>query len=275
MPQYASGARRYSSAFSYYGSKSKLAGRYPPPLSKRSRIIEPFAGSAAYSLRHGELREVWINDLDPVTFAIWRFLTHRDALWWVRNYIPARVRSGDNVETLFLNAHVDSPGPYPAPEGLLALMKAEAHMGTCGTAANYTKITSLSATCWNRRLRRRLEWVIPRVAHWKVTNLDYRSLPLGDENGTWFVDPPYCNAAGRHYRTNAINYDELAAWCRRLRGQVIVCENEGATWLPFQVLTEKRVGFNTVHRKTSVREAVWVRPPLPEASCPSPEVGES
>lgn len=36
--------------FSYYGSKSKIVNYYPPP--KENIIIEPFAGSARYSLKY-------------------------------------------------------------------------------------------------------------------------------------------------------------------------------------------------------------------------------
>ena len=41
--------------FSYYGSKSKIVNYCPPP--KHKRIIEPFAGSARYSLKY------WQNDV--------------------------------------------------------------------------------------------------------------------------------------------------------------------------------------------------------------------
>jgi len=49
---------------------------------------------------------------------------------------------------------------------------------------------------------------------------------------------PFAGAAvgaGTHYRCSAkaIDFNHLGAWCVDRRGQVIVCENEGATWLPF------------------------------------------
>ncbi len=248
----------FSSAFSYYGSKSKLAHLYPAPTG--SLIIEPFAGSAAYALRHSPEHEVWINELDPTTFSIWKFLTRPDALDWVRRVVPAQVQTGQKVSTIIFDAHEHSHDPIP--EGLVNLLRAEAHMGTAGTRANYDVITSLSATCWNRRLRRRLEWVIPRIRNWTVTNLDYRALPLGEEHWTWFVDPPYQGAPGRAYRQNDIDYHELGEWCVDRQGQVIVAENEGATWLRFEHLSIHRRGFNTVHRKTSVPEVMWHRPSL-------------
>ena len=56
---------------------------------------------------------------------------------------------------------------------------------------------------------------------------------------TWFIDPPYQNA-GKHYRfgSSQLDYPALAAWCQTREGQVIVCEQGGATWLPFQVLSD-------------------------------------
>ena len=60
-----------------------------------------------------------------------------------------------------------------------------------------------------------------------------------DVRATWFVDPPYVGA-GTHYRcsSKAIDFDHLGAWCVDRRGQVLVCENEGATWLPFAPFRE-------------------------------------
>jgi site-specific DNA-adenine methylase len=45
--------------FTYTGGKYRLAPRYPEP--RHNLIIEPFAGSAGYSLRHPE-REVLLID---------------------------------------------------------------------------------------------------------------------------------------------------------------------------------------------------------------------
>ena len=46
---------------------------------------------------------------------------------------------------------------------------------------------------------------------------------------------PYVDK-GRYYRIRSVDYDRLGAWCRRLPGQTIVCEQAGATWLPFRPL---------------------------------------
>ena len=61
--------------FSYYGSKYRLAPRYPSPLHQK--IIEPFAGSACYSLSH--IRPLFpisveLYDKNPIVCAIWDYL---------------------------------------------------------------------------------------------------------------------------------------------------------------------------------------------------------
>jgi hypothetical protein len=69
----------------------------------------------------------------------------------------------------------------------------------------------------------------------------YADLPNAE--CTWFIDPPYVDA-GKNYPCGSkdINYDHLAAWCRSRKGQVIVCENEGATWLPFEPCIQNKRG---------------------------------
>lgn len=35
-----------------------------------------------------------------------------------------------------------------------------------------------------------------------------------------------------------MNYEFLGKWCKERQGQVMVCENQGADYLPFRFLTE-------------------------------------
>ena len=57
--------------FSYYGSKSKIVDVYPPP--KFDKIIEPFAGSARYSLKYFE-KDIVLIDKYPVIIEVWNYL---------------------------------------------------------------------------------------------------------------------------------------------------------------------------------------------------------
>jgi hypothetical protein len=78
---------------------------------------------------------------------------------------------------------------------------------------------------------------------------------LSDLGSTWFIDPPYQELA-EHYdasKKNPIDYDHLARWCMSRKGQTIVCEQDGATWLPFQ-----RLGtFKAVRGPLTCEEAIW------------------
>src|SRR5687768_4898106 len=101
----------YSTIFSHYGGKGKLARFYPEPAHKR--LIEPFAGSAAYAWRY-HTHDVWINELDPRTFSIWAFLLRPDALDWIREYVPATPQVGQKVSEIL--------PPGETPDGLVELL---------------------------------------------------------------------------------------------------------------------------------------------------------
>ena len=80
--------------FYFYGRKKRLAKEYPQPLT--TTIVEPFAGSAAYSL-HGQNWEnrVILIEKDAEVAALWRWLRGAKAQapprppTTVRNYPPA------------------------------------------------------------------------------------------------------------------------------------------------------------------------------------------
>lgn len=233
---------RIKAPYSYYGGKSRIIGRYPKP--KHDLIIEPFCGAAAYAFAYAD-HQIWINDLDPITYGIWKFLTDPEASTWM-SYVPHQVVAGEKVSELIPEA----------PTGLINLCQAEANQGTQGAKGIHDQITAVGAKCWNARFWDKTIEVIARVKGWKVTNLDYHDIP--NQEATWFVDPPYMNAAGGRYRQgpSGIDYAELANWCRERSGQVIVCENEGATWLPFEPLVERQ-GMRGRYQKSKAMEVVW------------------
>jgi site-specific DNA-adenine methylase len=232
---------RISSVFSYYGGKSKIVNCYPPP--KYDLIIEPFAGAAAYGWRWHE-HQVWVNELDARVYAIWEFLLSDRALGLVGQYIPQEVSVGTKVSSLV---------PTDTHAGILELMRSEANQGTQGALGVHDQVTSMGRKCW--RIHPKLEVVVPAIRHWKVTRLDYRELP--DVEATWFVDPPYSNEAGKRYRQSKLDYKILAEWCKSRRGQVIVCENAGATWLPFQPFRHRRVSVRSRYQLADSQEVMW------------------
>ena len=61
----------------------------------------------------------------------------------------------------------------------------------------------------------------------------------------------------RHYTHNEIDYVALAQWCRTRKGFVQVCENVGATWLPFKPFAVMGRGKKGKKRPTRSQEAIY------------------
>lgn len=88
---------------------------------------------------------------------------------------------------------------------------------------------------WGEQIRERIASQVPHIRHWRVEDGPYWQ--ADDLRATWYIDPPY-QKVERDYRcgSRAIDFAHLAEWCQERRGQIIVCEQEGADWLPFQPL---------------------------------------
>jgi len=108
---------------------------------------------------------------------------------------------------------------------------------------------------WGEVIRERVASQVAFISHWTVIEGDYSQAP--DLEATWFIDPPYAEA-GRLYRHSSKNIDYVALgnWCKTRKGQVIVCENEGATWLPFRffMATKSTPGSRG---KAKSQEVIW------------------
>ena len=65
--------KRLRPMFSYYGSKWRLSPKYP--FADNEYLIEPFAGSACYSLLYW-WKKVELYDLDENIYMIWDYLIH-------------------------------------------------------------------------------------------------------------------------------------------------------------------------------------------------------
>lgn len=224
--------------FSYYGGKWLAALRYPAPT--HGLIVEPFAGAAGYATRHSA-RGVLLIDADPVIAGLWQYLIDVRASE-IRS-IPLTVEHVDdlrvceearNLVGFWLNKGCAAPRKRPS-----AWMRSGIRPGCF----------------WGEAVRNRLAWQVEQIRHWRVACGSY-SCDVDDHRATWFVDPPY-KGAGRHYCYSEIDYAHLAGWCRSRIGQVIVCEAEGATWLPFRSLASVKATEGRGRRGRSA-EVVWL-----------------
>jgi len=214
--------------FYYLGRKKRLAKLYPEP--EHDTIIEPFAGSAAYSL-HGDRwkRQVVINDLSPIACMVWRWLlqaSEKDVKALPEPPRGARLSaiSGLSDAERWLIAFHINPGANQRSDVVTAFNRWSA--GKHYIAAN-----------------------IHKIKHWKLVEGEYLALP--DAKATWFVDPPY-QRSGVHYMTNTVDHAKLKEWCLARDGQVIVCEQAGADWLPFRALADI-----AICGKSRSSESVW------------------
>lgn len=218
--------------FPYYGSKSIIARIYPKPV--HGLIIEPFAGSARYSLQYFD-RDVILIDKYETVVRIWKWLqqcSEGDILG-----LP-KLKLGDDIR--LLNVSED--------EKLFLGMLA----GVSGTSPRF-KVSPFAAIQNGRKNQlRRIAGQLFKIKHWKVEHGDFQDIE--NREATWFIDPPY-QFGGNGYVCSKIDFHFLANWAKCRQGQVIVCENTKADWMPFSPMVKMRGAMSTT------TEAIWTNLP--------------
>jgi hypothetical protein len=223
--------------FSFYGSKWRLALKYPAPTYKT--IVEPFAGSAGYSLRYPD-RQVILVDRDPIIAAVWRWLiaaSPEDIL-----SLP-RLRAGESLDDYDL--------PQEA-KWLMGFWVNRASAMPKKTVTKYAMQCDMISTYVNRCASQ-----VNSIRHWRIIDGGYQESPP-HLIASWFVDPPY-QKMGRYYRYGSagLNYNDLCDWCYTRSGQVIVCENAGANWLPFKSFSDQQ-GITCNGDVRYSKEMIWI-----------------
>ena len=224
--------------FDYYGSKNSLARRYQFP--RYNCIIEPFAGSAGYSVYHlsrNRKMTAILCDKSKEVVNAWEWLK---------------------------SATRDDLMNMPLPEVGSITSDFFVRMSSTSNAAMSCKKMTVSrrmAHAYPVMLRRmaRLLWVLPRI---EIIHGSYDELQ--NIEATWFIDPPYqrrsgsCNGDGyaKGCRSADVDFTQLGEWCKTRKGQCIVCEKEGADWLPFRPFA---MPTNSLDKKYT--EVVWTSLP--------------
>ena len=204
--------------FSYYGSKYRIIEKYPAPV--HDTIIEPFAGSAQYATRYPH-KKVHLYDLDENVVVVWDYLIHV---------------SETEIKSISLDfEHVDDTG-YTYEQKILCGF-------LIGSTSNWPRKTispQFKKQSWIQRIASQIQY----IRHWKITHSSYEN--ISNHLSTWFIDPPYQNK-GIYYRKSSknIDYSHLATWSKSRNGSIIVCENDGASWLQFKKLCTTKGSKNT------------------------------
>ena len=213
--------------FSYYGSKSKIVNYYPP--TKQKRKIEPFAGSARYSLKYWQ-NDVLLVDKYEVVYNVWKYLqqaSKTDILG-----LP-KMKQGDNVNDFNISQVEKDFIGFLICRGMESPRKNVSSF--VGDIAD--KLNEIANDVY-------------KIKHWTIIHGSYEDLE--NIEATWFIDPPY-QFGGEHYKhgTKDLDFNKLAEWCKTRNGQVIVCENTKADWLPFKPMKEM---YGSQYKTT---EAIW------------------
>lgn len=220
--------------WTYFGSKSRMASLYPAPI--HDTIIEPFAGTARYSLRYWD-KNVILIDKYEVIINIWKWL-QKSTVEDINN-LPHFFKPGQPID--------DFEYPCQAAKDLLGFVIGYGMERPRKTASEERMINRPNHINFSLN---RIAASLEKIRHWKIIHGSYEEAP--DVEATWFIDPPYQHGGKSYVHSNRhIDYGKLAGWCKSRKGQVIVCENTRADWMEFKKMSSHKVskGINN--------EAIW------------------
>jgi site-specific DNA-adenine methylase len=230
--------------FCYLGGKYRIARSYPIPIE--SKIIEPFAGSAGYSVRYPHFN-VHLNDLNPVIAGVWSYLIRVSKEEFLR--LPVDI------------THLDSTNIYPQEaKWLIGFLLNKGVSSPCKSPSkwmrDHLKNNQRLGTYWGLQVKERIASQLEFIRHWKITNLPYDK--LGNRKATWFIDPPY-QYRKSDYAKFVDDYKELADWIVTRKGQVIACEQYGADYLNFRRFRDAKV-TEGIRGASKLKEVLWTKP---------------
>jgi hypothetical protein len=205
--------------WNYFGGKFKLAKEYPVP--RYDLIIEPFSGTAQYSLRYYD-RNIILIDKYLEIIKLWKWLqscSKKDILSLPHIELDKTLDdySWDCEESRTLVGFLISAGDG-RPRNKPSLWRAKDH-----PRSQETKKIEIANSLY-------------KIKHWELICGEYNC--IDNVEATWFIDPPYQSSGYQYkYGSKLIDYNILGKWCKERSGQVIVCENDKANWLEFNDLT--------------------------------------
>lgn len=208
--------------FRYFGAKKEIAKYYPYPRYKK--LIEPFAGSAGYAVTHFN-RDVCLYDISEYVCGVWDFLinaTPKDIL-----NLPV-IGEFEHIDDLDLPQEAKWFIGFWLQIGAVRPLKVVSGWNK----KNVDDKRGRLETTWDERRREIISRQVKLIKHWKIEQRSYEDIP--NTEATWFVDPPYESAGKKYIGHESIDFTSLGNWCKERQGEVIVCEQYGASWLPFK-----------------------------------------
>lgn len=223
--------------FCYFGGKWRAGPKYPKPVHKT--IVEPFAGSAGYSMGYPD-KNVILYDKDEYIAGLWDYLIN--------------VKESEIMSLPIKVDHVDDLTCVQEAKWLIGFWLNKGVASPRKSPSKWMRDKWRSDSFWGEKIRGRIASQVRHITHWEINHSSYENAP--GVRATWFVDPPYNNKSGRMYRYSDVDYSHLSEWCFSLNGQVMVCETEGSDWMPFRHFTEAK-GLEGKNGKKKIIETIW------------------
>ena len=141
--------------FGYYGGKWRDAIKhYPKP--QYDTIVEPFAGSAGFSLRYAD-RVVILCEIDPVLAEVWRYL------------IRVRAKEILSIPDIALDESVDD---LDIPQEAKWLVGFWLNRGTSSprkSPSKWMRDGIRPGSFWGPRVRQTIASQVDSIRHWKLS----------------------------------------------------------------------------------------------------------
>lgn len=180
-----------------------------------------------------------LYEKDATLFKMWKFLIEAS---------PADIRR--------LPVDFTSTRDLDISDGERALIGFCLNTGTsspCTVRGRWARERPNSEQFWGYKRRERIANQVNLIKHWTIDLVqDYSEVP--NKTATWFIDPPYQNM-GKFYKhsSNNIDFKSLGLWCQSRQGEIIVCEQSGADWLPWSGSKDTKS-----NSKTKISKEVWL-----------------
>lgn len=192
------GSTYVSQPFQYQGSKRLIAPTilHKLQLTPESILVEPFAGSAAVSVRAAiekRVRSFWINDTNKPLIDLWESIIEEpDRL--IEQYSKLWHAQTNNPKTFYFEVRERFNHSHKPADFLYLLARA------VKGAVRYNSAGHFNQSPDNRRLGTHPRTLAKRLrltshnlkGRTRLTSMDYREMPKFFESGqVWYMDPPY------------------------------------------------------------------------------------
>jgi len=224
--------------FTYFGGKWRAAKHYPLP--KYDIIVEPFAGAAGYALNYSD-RNIILYEIDPILYGLWEYLL--------------KASSQEILDLSITVSHVDDLQVCQEAKWLIGFWLNKGTSQPCKQPSKWMRDETRPKSFWGKEIRDRIANQVDKIRHWKIYNKCY--LEADNIESTWYIDPPY-QKMGKYYKYSLIDYNVLGKWCVERNGQIIVCEQDGADWLPFKPFKEIKTTCGK-NRTAASKEVIYLK----------------